>query len=200
MPWQLQAFTAIVLLGLGAWQVGGPTSSGATPDRGSSQVAQKAPKVAPGTLEGTGGIKPALLRIPALGVSAPTVGLDLRGSKPEVPRDFDQAGWYEQTRLPGDVGTAVIAGHIDSYTGPAVFARLEELDRGDEVTVTDAEGNIRRFEVTRSGQYPKGELPAEVFEADGTFPELRLITCGGAFNKLSGHYRDNFVIYARSSS
>ncbi|MEZ5383825.1 MAG: class F sortase [Microthrixaceae bacterium] len=200
VPWQLQAFTAIVLVGLGIWQVGGPTASGATPEIASSEAASVVPTVPLETHEGTGAIKPALLEIPAIDVSAPTPGLNLSGPRPEVPHDFDQAGWYEQTRLPGDIGPAVFAGHIDSFTGPAVFARLGELQRDDEVTVTDADGNIRRFEVTRSGQYPKGDLPDDVFESDDAIPELRLITCGGTFDKSSGHYLENFVIFAREST
>ncbi len=142
------------------------------------------------------GIDPAGIEIPAIDVDADVVMLDLRGAEPEVPSDFDDAGWYQQTRRPGEIGPAVIAGHIDSKAGPAVFARLNELQPGDEIVVHGAGGESRTFVVTTDGQYSKDRLPAEVFGFDQPTPELRLITCGGVFDRSSGHYRDNFVIYA----
>ncbi len=142
------------------------------------------------------GLDPARIEIVAIGVDAPVVSLDLRGSEPEVPTNFDDAGWYQQTRRPGEIGPAVIAGHIDSKAGPAVFARLNQLRPGDEITVYDSNGEHRTFVVSAEGQYSKDELPPEVFNFDKPTPELRLITCGGVFDRSSGHYRDNFVIYA----
>ena len=144
------------------------------------------------------GIVPATVRIPAIEVDAGTVSLDLTGEEPEVPADFGLTGWYEQTRRPGEIGPAVIAGHIDSVDGPAVFARLDELAVGDEIEVLDASGESRTFEVTGNGRYPKDALPDEVFGFDQAVPELRLITCGGSFDRSSGHYRDNFVVYAQA--
>ena len=142
------------------------------------------------------GIVPHTIEIPAIGVEATTIGLDLSGPEPEVPADFDQAGWYEQTRRPGEIGPAVIAGHIDSRSGPAVFARLDRLEPGDRVTVLDASGERVDFIVQRAARYPKGDLPREVFGFGQPVAELRLITCGGAFDRSTGHYRDNHVVYA----
>lgn len=142
------------------------------------------------------GIVPVEIEIPAIGVAASTLELDLSGAEPEVPTDFADTGWYRQTRQPGEIGPAVIAGHIDSVDGPAVFARLDELDAGDEIVVRDAAGEERRFVVQRSGRYPKTDLPDEVFGFDLAVPELRLITCGGSFDRSTGHYRDNQVVYA----
>lgn len=144
------------------------------------------------------GIRPERVVIPSIGVDAPTVTLDLGGSEPEVPDDFADAGWYEQTRLPGEIGPAVIAGHIDSKTGPAVFYRLDQLRAGDQITVRGGAGASRTFSVVGSGQYLKDQLPPEVFAFGEAAPELRLITCGGAFDRSSGHYRDNYVVYARA--
>ncbi|MEZ5140136.1 MAG: class F sortase [Acidimicrobiales bacterium] len=145
------------------------------------------------------GIVPARLVIGAIGVDAPTGALDLAGDAPEVPEDFGATGWYRQTRRPGEIGPAVIAGHIDSRSGPAVFFRLRDLVAGDEIVVESADGDRRSFVVTGTGQYPKGELPAEVFGFGAPVPELRLITCGGTFDRSSGHYLDNLVVYARAA-
>ncbi|HSK24271.1 MAG TPA: class F sortase [Egicoccus sp.] len=143
------------------------------------------------------GIVPTRVRIPAIGVDASVTELSLAGAEPEVPTDFDQVGWYHQTRKPGEIGPAVLAGHVDSLSGPAVFVDLAELGQGDEIVVADAAGEERRFVVEELGQYPKEDLPPEVFGFGGPQPDLRLITCGGSFDRASGHYRDNVVVYAR---
>ncbi len=141
------------------------------------------------------GIKPVRLEIPAIGVDATIVDLQLTGPEPEVPTDFGDTGWYEQTRLPGEIGPAVIAGHIDSLTGPAVFFEINKLVAGDQIIVHGEDNETRTFEVTDAGQYPKDDLPEEVFGFGGPDPELRLITCGGVFDRSSGHYKDNYVVY-----
>lgn len=142
------------------------------------------------------GILPARIRIPTIGVDASITELSLAGAEPEVPEDFDQVGWYQQTRRPGEIGPAVLAGHIDSRSGPAVFVDLDELAPGDEIIVADVAGEERRFVVEDLGQYPKDALPDEVFGFGEPQPDLRLITCGGDFDRASGHYRDNVVVYA----
>lgn len=81
------------------------------------------------------GIRPVEIEIPSIDVDASIIGLDIRGSAPEVPSSFGDVGWYEQTRKPGEIGPAVLAGHIDSQSGPAVFFRLDELETGDRVLV-----------------------------------------------------------------
>lgn len=141
------------------------------------------------------GIEPQRIEIPAIGVDAVVIDLDLRGPEPEVPDDFAHTGWYTQTRRPGEIGPAVVAGHIDSVAGPAVFHRLDELVAGDEIIVSDTTGDSRTFVVTDAGQYPKEALPDEVFGFEPVVA-LRLITCGGTFDRSVGHYRDNYVVYA----
>lgn len=143
------------------------------------------------------GIDPVRLEIPSIGVDAPVVDLDLRGPEPEVPSDFADSGWYQQTRRPGEIGPSVIAGHVDSVSGPAVFARLGELRPGDRIIVHGEDDQTRTFVVNTTGQYPKQDLPPAVFAFDAPLPELRLITCGGIFERTSGHYRDNLVVYAQ---
>lgn len=146
------------------------------------------------------GIEPERIVIPAIGVDADVVDLDLGGPEPEVPSDFDEAGWYTATRLPGEIGPAVVAGHIDSTAGPAVFFRLDELEAGDRIEVLGRDGGSRAFEVVDHGQYPKERLPDEVFGFGDPVPELRLITCGGTFDRSTGSYRDNYVVYAQEVS
>ena len=141
------------------------------------------------------GITPARIIIPSIDVDADVVELSIRGEAPEVPSDFDQVGWYVQTRKPGEIGPSVLAGHIDTVNGPAVFARLNELEEGDEIMIVSNDGEERIFSVNTSGQYPKENLPDEVFGFGEGNPELRLITCGGSFDNESGHYRDNLVVY-----
>lgn len=142
------------------------------------------------------GVKPVRLEIPAIGVDAKVVDLAIGPGDPEIPEEWDDTGWYTDTRKPGEIGPSVIAGHIDSKSGPAVFYRLDELVAGDEIIVHGDDGDNRTFVVQDSGQYPKENLPDEVFGFGGRRPELRVITCGGSFDRSVGHYEDNLVVYA----
>jgi hypothetical protein len=136
--------------------------------------------------------------IPRIGVSSRLVRLGLKGDGTmEVPEDFDLAGWFTQGPQPGQVGPAVIAGHVDSKTGPAVFYRLRELRKGDEIKVARARGPALTFVVERLDQFPKDAFPTEAIFGPVPWPALRLITCGGSFNHAAGHYRDNIVVSAR---
>jgi Sortase domain len=141
---------------------------------------------------------PVRIEIPAIGVRAPIILLGLNPDRSlEVPEDFDDTGWWSGGSRPGETGPAVIVGHVDSRTGPAVFYRLRELRRGDEVVVVRRDGTRARFTVLGSERYPKDEFPtARVYgRTDG--PTLRLITCGGGFDSSTGHYVDNTIVYAR---
>lgn len=142
------------------------------------------------------GVDPVRVEIPAIGVDAKVVDLAIGPGDPEVPEEWDDTGWYDDTRRPGEIGPSVIAGHIDSKSGPAVFYRLDELTAGDEIIVSGEDGDSRTFIVQDSGQYPKENLPDEVFGYGERVPELRVITCGGSFDRSVGHYEDNLVVYA----
>lgn len=141
---------------------------------------------------------PVRVRIPRIGVSSRLVGLALRddGSM-EVPEDYDRAGWFTQGPQPGQVGPAVIAGHVDSRTGPAVFYRLRELRAGDAVEVERADGRTLTFVVERRERFPKDRFPTGAVYGPVPWPALRLITCGGSFDRGAGSYRDNVVVSAR---
>lgn len=147
------------------------------------------------------GIEPARLQIPAIGVDAAftePLGM-LSRTEMEVPEDPDEAGWFGLSRRPGEIGPAIIAGHVDSRSGPAVFARLRELTAGDEIVVSGPDGEAIAFVVDELGQFPKDALPDEVFSFGGPRPELRLITCGGSFDRDTGHYRDNVIVFAHQA-
>jgi len=147
---------------------------------------------------GRGTSPPVHLRIPAIGVSAVVVRLGLnRDGTLQVPGDFDVTGWFTGGPAPGETGPAVIAGHIDSRSGPAVFYRLRELRPGDEITVGRTDGSSVRFAVDGVAQYPKQAFPTEAVFGPSPDPMLRLITCGGTFDRSQRSYRDNIVVTAR---
>jgi sortase (surface protein transpeptidase) len=140
---------------------------------------------------------PVRIQIPSIGVDAPLIRLGLDANRAlEVPERFDVAGWWTGGSRPGERGPAVIAGHVDSKTGPAVFYEIPRLRRGDVVTVRRRDGSSVRFTVQGSARYAKAHFPtARVYGATRR-PTLRLITCSGDFDRSSGHYLDNTVIYA----
>jgi hypothetical protein len=140
---------------------------------------------------------PVRLEIPAIGVSARLVRLGLGADgRMQVPGDFQAAGWFTGAAEPGQLGPAVVAGHVDSHTGPAVFYRLRELRPGDEVRVVRADRRVVRFVVESLASYPKPEVPAERVYGPTTAPALRLITCAGSFDRRRRSYRDNLVVEA----
>jgi len=135
---------------------------------------------------------PRRIEIPAIGVSAPVIELGLNADKTlEVPKDYGETGWWKGGPEPGERGAAVIAGHVDSKTGPAVFYRLDELRAGDEIRVHRSDGTraLRR----RSPRAPP--RTRKVYARTGE-PTSRLVTCWGDFDAASGHYVDNTIVFA----
>jgi sortase (surface protein transpeptidase) len=144
---------------------------------------------------------PVALTIPAIGVSTPLIRLGLTSAGTlQVPDRFDVAGWYDRSPRPGAIGPAVIAGHIDNVNGPAVFYRLGLLGPGDQVDVRRADGTVAVFQVTHVGLYPKDRFPTAAVYGATPGPELRLITCGGAFDWSRHSYLSNVVVYAAEVS
>jgi Sortase domain len=140
---------------------------------------------------------PVRVEIPAIGVSSPLVRLGLnRDGTMRVPSDLQVAGWFTGGPQPGQPGPAVIAGHVDSRTGPAVFYRLRELRPGDQIRVVRADRRVVRFEVESLASYPKRALPDDQVFGATTAPALRLITCAGTFDRARDGYRDNLVVSA----
>jgi hypothetical protein len=147
------------------------------------------------------GAAPSALTIEALGVEAApivAVGVLADGSM-EIP-GASEVGWYRFGARPGDPGAAVLAAHIAFNGSPGVFRHLEELVEGDRLSVTFADGEVRRFEVTEVARYPKEDLPRRRIFAGGGGGELTLISCGGAFDSASRSYSDNVVVYAVPAS
>ena len=140
---------------------------------------------------------PVSLTIPLIGVQTQliTLGLDAGGAL-QVPSSTSVAGWYTGSPRPGSVGSAIIVGHIDSLTGPGVFYRLAELRPGNDVYVKRADGTTAEFRVTSVQTYLKDHFPTQTVYGPTPDAELRLITCGGAFDAATGHYLSNIVVYA----
>jgi len=140
---------------------------------------------------------PVRIEIPSIGVASPLDRLGrARDRTVEVPSRWEVAGWYAPGTRPGDPGSAVILGHVDSKRGPAVFFRLRELRRGDVIAITRADGSSLRFAVDRTEQYDKRRFPTDAVYYPTLTPELRLVTCGGEFDATAGHYRSNVIVFA----
>ena len=146
--------------------------------------------------------KPVTLDIPAIGVHSKVQYL---GQTPEGALEtpapgplYDQAAWYRHSPTPGSLGPAILLGHIDSAAnGPSVFFRLGELKPGDRISVTRADDSVATFEVDSVEVYPKDDFPTELVYGDIDHAGLRVLTCGGAFDDIAGHYLDNVVVFAR---
>lgn len=144
---------------------------------------------------------PVTLTIPAIGVRTDIIHLGLTASGAlQVPASTAVAGWYTGSPRPGAVGSAVIAGHIDSKSGPGVFFRLSSLHPGDRVYVRRADGTIAAFTVTVVRQFAKDSFPTAAVYGAVPDSELRLITCGGTFDPQLGSYLSNTVAYAVATS
>lgn len=143
---------------------------------------------------------PVTISVPSIGVHAEVteLALPLDGRIPS-PADPADVGWLSDGPAPGETGTAVLVGHLDSETGPAVFAQLYELRAGDLVVVQREGEDAVRFEVSQVARYPRTEPPEEAF-GPSPVPELRLVTCDGPFlSGPDGGYRDNIVVSALRS-
>lgn len=113
-----------------------------------------------------------------------------------APDTFDLAGWFAAGVAPGDVGPALIAGHVDSKAGPAIFYKLGQLKPGDQVIVHRADGSTVAFRVTGVTIAPKAAFPTQLVYGPTAGPELRMVTCGGRFVRAAGSYTDNVIVEA----
>ena len=144
------------------------------------------------------GPRPVGLTIGAIGVRAAIVpvGVEAGSRHVQVPADVHVVGWYRFGPPPGAGGSAVLLGHVDSWTqGPGVFFRLRELEPADVIWVTFANGSESSFRVVARRSYPKSGLPGRVFEREGP-SSLALVTCGGSFDQATRSYSDNVVVFA----
>ena len=140
---------------------------------------------------------PVSLTIPLISVKTNLITLGLaQGGAMQVPSSTTVAGWYTGSPRPGSIGSSIIVGHIDSTSGPGVFYRLTELRSGDDVFVKRSDGTTAEFRVTSVQTYLKDQFPTEKVYGPTPDAELRLITCGGAFDSATHHYLSNIVVYA----
>jgi sortase (surface protein transpeptidase) len=144
------------------------------------------------------------LDIPAIGVSSSLMQLGLNPDAtiavPPLSRGAP-AGWYQHLATPGEVGPAVILGHVDSARdGPAVFYRLQNLRSGDTISVRRLDGRTAVFTVNEVAEYPKSAFPTNAVYGAISHPALRLVTCGGTFDRLHRQYRGNVIVYAALTS
>ena len=140
--------------------------------------------------------RPVEVSLPGVGVSARIGAVGARKGTIELP-PVTRAGWFKGGPRPGEPGRTVIIGHVDTKKGPAVFADLPKARRGDGVLVTDAGGRVRRYRVVSAISVPKEYFPVSQVYARTPTSTLVLITCGGAFDRNTGHYELNVLVYAR---
>ena len=194
---------ALAAIAAVAWSVmvlRGPTPGEAAPVLAPAPVPAPAPQTVPiadGSFHAARSTfqPPTRIRIPSIGVDASVVaaGLTASGAEMDVPA-IDTVGWYSYSSKPGEVGSTLLAGHVDGEGRPGVFWSLRKLQTGATVEVGDGAA-MSQYRVASVTRVPKTGIPAEAFRRDGE-PVLTLITCGGDFDSRSGHYRDNVVVTA----
>jgi sortase (surface protein transpeptidase) len=142
--------------------------------------------------------RPVSLTIPLIGVKTNliTLGLAAGGAMQVPPSTSTVAGWFTGSPRPGAVGSSIIVGHVDSKHGPGIFFRLPELQKGDDVFIKRSDGTTAEFRVTEVQEYPKDHFPTDTVYGPTPDAELRLITCGGTFDSVTGHYLSNIIVYA----
>ncbi|MCX4825542.1 class F sortase [Streptomyces sp. NBC_01142] len=142
---------------------------------------------------------PKRIAITDIAVDAPFTALSI-GASGELnappPDDKNLVGWFRGGATPGERGTSIVAGHVDTKTGPAVFLQLSELKPGSKVYIAREDGTIARFEVDSVETFSKAHFPNDRVYADTPSPQLRLITCGGNYDRKAKDYEDNVVVFA----
>lgn len=174
----------------------GPTATDTPPSGTPSTARQGSTAIAPPTRD-AGRVEradPATVSIPAIDVDASVIPLDVTDGSLDVPEDFAETGWWQDGPEPGEVGAAVVVGHVDSFRGPAVFFRLRDLAAGDEITIDRVDGSSATFAVRSIMRVSKDDFPTEMVYGATTEPWLRLITCDGDF--ADGSYLGNLIVNA----
>ena len=143
--------------------------------------------------------KPVRLKIPAVEIDTSFEGsLGLNADQTvEVPDSYEEVGWYEYGPRPGELGPAVVLGHVDSYEGPAVFFRLGQTTIGDIVEIEREDGSVAKFEITEITRREQSDFPTEAVYGDIDHAGLRLITCTGTFNRGQQLYSHNLIVFAK---
>ncbi|MET9776488.1 class F sortase [Streptomyces sp. NPDC006367] len=170
----------------------------ASPRAGASAPATTAPAVTDPAAD-LPRSRPVRLLIPEISVDAPFTDLAIganRQLQPPPPDDTNLVGWYAEGASPGETGTSIIAGHVDTSTSAAVFARLDQLEAGDVFHVERADGRTASFVVDSLETFDKDNFPSDRVYGDADRPEVRLITCAGEYDRKIKDYTDNLVVFA----
>ncbi len=137
------------------------------------------------------------LKIPSVSIDASVINVGINPDKSmEVPADYNIVGQYTEAPTPGEIGPAILVGHVDSYLGPAVFWRLRELKPGQNIVIDREDGSTAKFKVTKIKDYSQEKFPTEEVYGNIDHAGLRLITCSGSFSLLSLKYSNNTVVFA----
>lgn len=146
---------------------------------------------------GSDGIIPRKIHIPSLGIEADVISLGLtKDGAMDVPKNDEDVAWFAPGYRPGTPGHAVLAGHVDSKTGPAVFYKLNKLGKGDEIILTDKAKNKLTFKVISTAKYPYQDAPLEDIFGPSDSPLLNVITCTGAYSRSEGTHQERLVVTA----
>ncbi|MFE9452089.1 class F sortase [Streptomyces sp. NPDC006739] len=185
----------ILVLAVSLFGGHGGTSDGSARAGGTSAATADPRQTGPSLPRAT----PTRLTIPKIGVDAPftTLALGADGQlQPPPADDTNLVGWYAGGVTPGESGTSIIAGHVDTKTSPAVFASLDDLAPGDRFSVLRADGREAVFVVDSADTFAKDDFPSKRVYADTNRPEARLITCAGDYDHSAKDYTENLVVFA----
>lgn len=143
--------------------------------------------------------KPMHLRVPSINVDVDfTAPLGLKPNKEvEVPKEYDKVGWYKYGPTPGELGPAVVFGHVDSVDGPAVFFSLGQLKPGDSIFIDREDGTTAEFEIVSFERVPQDTFPTQKVYGNIDHAGLRLVTCTGTYDKGELRYTHNLIVYAK---
>jgi hypothetical protein len=192
--WGVLVVAATLLTGCGAR----PPVAEAPPPPAPQQSPAPRPETPP-VAAGMAASDPVSVDIPKIGAKSTLVPLGLNADNtvevPPVSRPM-QAGWYSYGPTPGEVGPSVILGHVDGNKRKGIFYRLKEMVPGDRISVARKDGSTANFVVTKVDQVAKDDFPTDAVYDNTVDPELRLITCGGSFDRAAHNYRDNIIVFA----
>jgi LPXTG-site transpeptidase (sortase) family protein len=147
---------------------------------------------------GSGPIVPTRLRVPSLGIDANIEDVGVRSNgEMDVPGNVWNAGWLNTSVRPGEVGNAVMAGHLNSLRGGAVFLQLDKLNVGDKIYVSDKWGWELTFEVAEKAAYEPANAPLDRIFGNSSDRMLNLITCTGDFIPNELTYNKRLVVYTK---